>query len=67
MTMAAPNPSTTPSQTDEYGMEVLCANWNPVATAEAEPVGRVCRKLLADLPAIDVDAFLKQFYRYQKS
>jgi hypothetical protein len=51
---------------EDYGLEVLCANWNPVVTAVAEPV-RACRDLTADLSATDGDTFLRQFYRSQKS
>jgi len=51
---------------EDYGPEVLCASWNPVVAAVAEPV-RACRDLLADLSAVDGDAFLRQFYRSQKS
>ena len=46
---------------------MLCASWNPVAAAVAEPIGLACREWLADLTALDVDAFLKQFYRCQRS
>ncbi|MCW5604466.1 MAG: hypothetical protein KIT18_07975 [Burkholderiales bacterium] len=53
-------------QPQEYGLEVLCASWNPVAAVAAEPV-RACRSLLADLSSVDVDTFLRQFYRCQTS
>ena len=46
---------------------MLCASWNPVAAAVAEPIRLVCREWLADLTAFDVEAFLKQFYRCQRS
>lgn len=65
--MAIPEKLTAPTQPEDYGVEVLCASWNPVVAAVTEPVGRACRVLLNDLPAVDVDAFLKQFYRCQKS
>jgi len=65
--MAAPNQPDAPSQPEDYGMEVLCAGWNPAATAVAEPVGRACSELRADPQGVDVDGFLKQFYRCQKS
>jgi hypothetical protein len=54
------------SAPEDYGLEVLCASWNPVVATVAEPV-RACRDLLADLSAVDGDAFLRQFYRSQKS
>ena len=46
---------------------MLCASWNPVVAAVAEPIGQACREWLADLTAVDVDAFLQQFYRCQRS
>ncbi len=67
MIMAATDKLNAPSQPEDYGMEVLCAGWNPVATAVAEPVGRASHQQPADLSGTDVDAFLEQFYRCQKS
>jgi hypothetical protein len=52
---------------EKYGVEVLCASWNPVVAAVVEPLGQACRELLADLSAVDVDAFLRHFYRCQGS
>lgn len=54
------------SQSEDYGVEVLCASWNPVVAA-VEPVSRACRELPVDLSGGEVDAFLKQLYRSQKS
>lgn len=65
--MAISDTLTGPSQPEDYGLEVLCAGWNPVVVAVAEPVGRACRELLADLSSDDGDAFLKQFYCCQES
>ena len=65
--MATSDTPTAPSQPEDYGVEVLCASWNPVVAVVAEPGGRACRELLADLSVGDVDAFLKQFYRCQES
>ena len=65
--MDAPTTSSAGPQPEEYGVEVLCASWNPVAAAVAERIGLSCREWLADLTALDVDAFLKQFYRCQRS
>ncbi|MDP2240722.1 MAG: hypothetical protein Q8K18_11255 [Burkholderiales bacterium] len=65
--MAATDKPNAPSQPEDYGMEVLCASWNPAATAVAETLGRASHQLPADLSGTDVDAFLKQFYRCQKS
>jgi hypothetical protein len=49
----------------EYGLEVLCASWNPLAATLAEPVD-ACRKLVAELGAADADGFLASFYRAQQ-
>ena len=50
----------------EYGVEVLCASWNPLVAAIAEPV-EACRDFVADLASADVDSFLTSFYRSQQS
>lgn len=49
----------------EYGPEVLCASWNPLVAAIAEPV-EACRELVAELTGSDVDSFLASFYRTQQ-
>lgn len=49
----------------EYGLEVLCASWNPLVAAIAEPVD-AARELIAELTAGDVEAFLARFYRCQR-
>lgn len=49
----------------EYGLEVLCASWNPLAAALAEPV-EACRELVAELTTVDVEGFLASFYRFQQ-
>jgi len=49
----------------QYGLEVLCASWNPLAAALAEPV-QACRELVAELAAADADGFLASFYRSQQ-
>lgn len=49
----------------EYGLEVLCASWNPLVAAIAEPV-EACRELVAELATGDVEAFLTSFYRSQQ-
>ena len=46
----------------EYGLEVLCASWNPLAAALAEPV-EACR----ELTTVDVEGFLASFYRSQQA
>lgn len=65
--MDAPTTSSAGPQAEEYGLEVLCASWNPVVAAVVEPIEQACRVWLADLTAVDVDAFLRQFYRCQRS
>ncbi len=65
--MAASDTSSDPSQPEDYGVEVLCASWNPVVTAVAEPAGHAGRELPDGLSAADADSFLKLFYRCQKS
>ena len=54
-----------PSEQAEYGLEVLCASWNPLAATLAEPVD-ACRELVADLATVDVEGFLASFYRSQQ-
>jgi hypothetical protein len=54
-----------PEAQPQYGLEVLCASWNPLVTAIAEPVG-ACREFVAELAAIDVEGFLSSFYRSQQ-
>jgi hypothetical protein len=49
----------------EYGQEVLCASWNPLVAALAEPV-EVCRELVAELATADVESFLSSFYRSEQ-
>ena len=53
------------SEQAEYGLEVLCASWNPLAATLAEPVD-ACRELVADLATVDVEGFLASFYRSQQ-
>ncbi len=48
-----------------YGLEVLCASWNPLAATLAEPVD-ACRQLVAEPTAADADGFLASFYRSQQ-
>jgi hypothetical protein len=49
----------------EYGLEVLCASWNPLAATLAEPL-EVGRELVAELAAADAEGFLASFYRSQQ-
>jgi hypothetical protein len=49
----------------DYGLEVLCASWNPLVTALAEPV-EACREFVAELAMADVDSFLASFYRSEQ-
>jgi hypothetical protein len=48
-----------------YGQEVLCASWNPLVTALAEPV-EACREFVAELATTDVESFLASFYRSEQ-
>lgn len=60
-------PKTVPaSLLPDYGAEVLCASWNPVVAAVVEPIGHA-KAWLAERSAVDVDTFLRQFYRCQHS
>ncbi len=54
-----------PEAQPQYGLEVLCASWNPLVTAIAEPVG-ACHEFVAELATIDVEGFLSSFYRSQQ-
>ncbi|HSN40940.1 MAG TPA: hypothetical protein VLT92_12160 [Burkholderiales bacterium] len=65
--MAASETSSDSFQPEDYGVEVLCASWNPVVTAVAEPAGHPGRELPDGLSTAEADSFLKQFYRCQKS
>jgi hypothetical protein len=49
----------------DYGLEVLCASWNPLVATVAEPV-EAGRKLVAELATADVESFLASFYRSQQ-
>ena len=49
----------------EYGVEVLCASWNPLVAAIAEPV-EACRDLVSEIASSDVESFLSSFYRSQQ-
>jgi hypothetical protein len=64
--MDAPDTKAPPLLPEEYGTEVLCASWNPVASAVAEPALHSYRKP-ADVAADDAESFLRQFYRNQES
>lgn len=63
--MDAPNKSAETTRPDDYGSEVMCASWNPVASAVAEPLGQACSA--GDASGVDVEGFLRQFYRFQGS
>ena len=52
------------SEQAEYGLEVLCASWNPLVAAIAEPVA-AGRELIAEA-ATDAESFLASFYRSQQ-
>ena len=48
----------------QYGVEVLCASWNPLVAAVAEPV-QAARELVAEV-ATDAESFLSSFYKSQQ-
>jgi len=52
---------------EQYGTEVLCASWNPAASAVAEERAHAARKGHRDPSADDPESFLTQFYRLQGS
>jgi len=54
-----------PQAEPQYGLEVLCASWNPVVTVVTDP-GGACREFVAELATVDVDGFLSSFYRSQQ-
>lgn len=45
----------------EYGLDVLCASWNPLVAALAEP-RQTCHELLAEIASTDAETFLARFY-----
>jgi hypothetical protein len=63
--MSAPEAPVAPLPPDEYGTEVLCASWNPAASAVAEPSHPGLREARVDLSAGEAESFLDQFYRSQ--
>jgi hypothetical protein len=48
----------------EYGEEVLCANWNPLALLVAEPVASA---QATGVDGSDAEAFLARLYRCQQA
>ena len=48
-----------------YGLEVLCASWNPLAATLAEPV-EASNEIVAEVATDDVERFLASFYRSQQ-
>jgi len=49
----------------EYGLEVLCANWNPLAATLAQPVA-ASPEIVTQQATVDVEGFLASFYRSQQ-
>ena len=64
--MDVPDTGLVESPPEDYGVEVLCAGWNPLVAVAVEPSGR-CGPIPADLSTADTENFLKQFYRCQES
>lgn len=53
-------------EVEEYGEEVLCAEWNPqLALAGEGPLAATNGHVTPDLAIVDADVFLKRMYRYQ--
>jgi hypothetical protein len=48
-----------------YGLEVLCASWNPLAATLAVPV-EAATEIVTELAAVDAEGFLASFYRSQQ-
>ena len=54
-----------PAKTEvQYGDEVLCANWNPLALLLAEPLSGA---RAASVDGGDAEAFLARLYRCQQA
>ena len=51
---------------EQYGVEVLCAGWNPLVAAAAEP-RKGSRGLVAELAGVEAESFLARFYHSQQS
>jgi hypothetical protein len=58
------------SVTSEYGVEVMCAGWNPalaLAQQQQLPVAHGQQvKMPADLAVADTELFLQKMYSYQR-
>ena len=63
--MNIPTLTAAASDLDQYGMEVLCANWTPIVSALAEPAARA-RDLLTGAAHTDIDDFLARVYLSQR-
>ena len=50
----------------EYGVEVLCAGWNPAAVGALDPATRVQEQRVEAVVA-DAESFLALFYRTQQA
>jgi hypothetical protein len=53
------------ANSEHYGPEVLCASWNPLVTALAEPA-EAGREPATPVKSADGEAFLARFYRSQQ-
>ncbi|HXF68081.1 MAG TPA: hypothetical protein VNK67_15465 [Burkholderiales bacterium] len=49
----------------EYGLDVLCASWNPLVAALAEPM-QACHEFVAEIASADAESFLARFYTCQQ-
>lgn len=55
-----------PAPAPDYGVEVMCASWNPVVAVVVEPIDQA-KAWLSEHSAADAETFLTQFYRFQQS
>jgi hypothetical protein len=54
-----------PDAQPRYGVDVLCASWNPVVAALGEPT-QACHDSVTEVPGADAESFLARFYACQQ-
>ncbi len=55
------------SMIERYGEEIMSAGWNPqLALMGASPLAQSHANLLSDFAGMDIDAFVKKLYEYQR-
>ncbi len=57
-----------PDPKDEalYSLEVLCASWNPLVAAIAEPPAESGNAAKKDVKSGEIETYLESFYRSQQ-